>query len=154
MNDHNSPPISPGSSPRHDGRGFGLVLSQQQFSLPSTTHREARRVDRTSKNKAQRSVDKENHSTSDEGWSYIGSDLEQNSLGFAADVGRDIGKEVGNMPRNLMSPQRGRKEKDRKNRRGSYLSCDILCSNHNQSSTPGVATEDHDCSPQSSRITD
>jgi len=114
--------MSPGSSPRHDGRGFGLVLSHQQFSLPST-HRETRRVDRVSKSKAQRSVDKENHSTSDEGWSYIGSDLEQNSLGFAADVGRgrDMGKEVGNMPRNLMSLQRGRKEKERKNRRGSCL---------------------------------
>ncbi|KAF5357040.1 hypothetical protein D9756_006736 [Leucocoprinus leucothites] len=114
MNDYALSQTSPSSSPRHGGRGFSPVLPHQQISLPPT-HREARR-DRTSRSKTQRAADKENQSTSDEGWSYIGSDPEQNSLGLGVDTGRDIGKDIRNIPRNVVSPQRGRKDKEKKNR--------------------------------------
>ncbi|KXN91564.1 Serine/threonine-protein kinase HSL1 [Leucoagaricus sp. SymC.cos] len=102
------------SSPRHDGRGFSPIIPHQQFSQPSGDS-DGRR-DRTSRSKTHRNVDKENQSTSDEGWSYIGSDPEQNSLGLGVDVGRDIGKDIGNMPHGMVSPQRGRKDREKKNR--------------------------------------
>jgi hypothetical protein len=106
--------VSCGTSPPQDTKYFSPVVSPQSQLL---ARRESRR-DRTTRNKPHKSIDKENQSNSDEGWSYIGSDPEQNSLGLGVDTSRDVGKDVGNIPQSIAPPQRARKEKEKKNRRG------------------------------------
>ncbi|KAF9446682.1 Pkinase-domain-containing protein [Macrolepiota fuliginosa MF-IS2] len=113
VNDYVVHQVSSTSSPHHNRGSFSPVKPHQPPS--QAPGRETRRDRVSTRNKAHRSVDKENQSASDEGWSYIGSDPDQNSFGLGVDV-RDIGKDVGNLPRNVISPSRGRKEKEKKNR--------------------------------------
>jgi hypothetical protein len=97
----------------HDRGNFSPSIAHQPISQVSQPNENYR--DRASRSKTRRSVDKENMSASDEGWSYIGSDPDQNSFGLTGlDAGR-VGKDVGNLSRNVTSPPRGRK--DKKNRR-------------------------------------
>lgn len=112
--DHAGQQAAPALIPHRDRGHFSPSIPHQPISQAPQLNENYR--DRASKSKARKSVDKENMSASDEGWSYIGSDPDQNSFGLTGlDAGRDIGKDVGNLSRYVMSPPRGRK--DKKNRR-------------------------------------
>lgn len=106
--------VSSTSNPRPGKRNFSPVITRKPLSQ-SSPQRENRRGRIASRSTVHKSTGKENQSVLDEEWSYISSDPDQSFLGLGAGTGRDVGRDIGNFPRLVTSPPRGRKEK--KNRR-------------------------------------